>query len=667
MMAALRRSALAIFPAALRRPRALLKLGLLIFGLALAGRPAEAAAPGQTCAPPIQPVTLVNPTVVTNCTQAGLQAALSLGGHITFNCGPDPVTIPLNAPLTTSATADIVLDGQNKITLDGQGVTRILVKPFTPNSHIDKSLGNDLTLQNIRLINGRAPAATTSQDSNARGGAVWATSPGTRLHLIHTTFENNRTTSINDEDNQGGAVFAANLYETVIVGSEFVNNSAGNGGAVGLIASGLQVYNSRFAGNQAADASAGGIVRGHGGAIHLDGVFNSFNPTTSNTVEVCGCVFEANTAVRGGGALKVTISDGTNTRAVYARSAFINNRLLGAPPAEGHGGAIYHIEDDHADGGAEDNLEISQSTFAGNYAQRQGGGAWLLVKGRGRIVNTTFYNNQAATAGTNVIGQGGGLVISLGLIDLVNTTFAENFATFQGGALHAGGAGDPGRVVTLYNSLFFHNRLDKSHTNPVTTEWQGYHTNRPLGNGGHNLQFPRTKAPDFNNDINNLITDPPSAIIFSDPLLGPLADNGGPTLTMLPGAGSPALNAGGDVACPGLDQRGQTRPQGSACDIGAVEVVLQLYAWPSLVAVADGAFTLTVTGAGFTAGSQIVWRGQALATAFVDAASLRATVAANQIGAPGQAAVTVTGSSLPAATVTVVAALQRTYLPSISR
>ncbi len=147
-----------------------------------------------------------------------------------------------------------------------------------------------------------------------------------------------------------------------------------------------------------------------------------------------------------------------------------------------------------------------------------------------------------------MIGQGGGLVISLGLIDLVNTTFAENFATFQGGALHAGGAGDPGRVVTLYNSLFFHNRLDKSHTNPVTTEWQGYHTNRPLGNGGHNLQFPRTKAPDFNNDINNLITDPPSAIIFSDPLLGPLADNGGPTLTMLPGAGSPALNAGGDVA-----------------------------------------------------------------------------------------------------------------------
>ncbi|MBL8058123.1 MAG: IPT/TIG domain-containing protein, partial [Anaerolineales bacterium] len=116
-----------------------------------------------------------------------------------------------------------------------------------------------------------------------------------------------------------------------------------------------------------------------------------------------------------------------------------------------------------------------------------------------------------------------------------------------------------------------------------------------------------------------------------------------------------------------VDQRGIARPQGGACDIGAAEVVLQLAAWPSVVAVADGAFTLTVTGAGFTAGSQIVWRGQALTTTLVDPATLRATVGAGQIGAPGQAAVTVTGSSLPAAAVTVVTTLARSYLPAVSR
>ena len=60
-------------------------------------------------------------------------------------------------------------------------------------------------------------------------------------------------------------------------------------------------------------------------------------------------------------------------------------------------------------------------------------------------------------------------------------------------------------------------------------------------------------------------------------LLGALAANGGLTQTMLPGAGSPAINAipiGTATLCDGTfksDQRGVSRPQGSACDIGSVE------------------------------------------------------------------------------------------------
>ncbi|HTP02788.1 MAG TPA: choice-of-anchor Q domain-containing protein, partial [Anaerolineales bacterium] len=61
-------------------------------------------------------------------------------------------------------------------------------------------------------------------------------------------------------------------------------------------------------------------------------------------------------------------------------------------------------------------------------------------------------------------------------------------------------------------------------------------------------------------------------VLDADPLLGPLQDNGGFTQTMALGVGSAALDAGGvNVTCAATDQRGITRPQGAACDIGAYE------------------------------------------------------------------------------------------------
>ncbi len=60
---------------------------------------------------------------------------------------------------------------------------------------------------------------------------------------------------------------------------------------------------------------------------------------------------------------------------------------------------------------------------------------------------------------------------------------------------------------------------------------------------------------------------------FTDALLGPLADNGGPTLTHALGAGSPAIDAADAGACPATDQRGVARPQGAGCDVGAFELI----------------------------------------------------------------------------------------------
>jgi hypothetical protein len=60
-----------------------------------------------------------------------------------------------------------------------------------------------------------------------------------------------------------------------------------------------------------------------------------------------------------------------------------------------------------------------------------------------------------------------------------------------------------------------------------------------------------------------------------NPMLGPLADNGGPTMTQALPRSGPAVNAGGRKgasSCPGIDQRGLSRPWGPACDIGAFEL-----------------------------------------------------------------------------------------------
>jgi hypothetical protein len=59
--------------------------------------------------------------------------------------------------------------------------------------------------------------------------------------------------------------------------------------------------------------------------------------------------------------------------------------------------------------------------------------------------------------------------------------------------------------------------------------------------------------------------------VGKEPMLGPLADNGGQTDTLALLPGSPAIDRG--AACPPTDQRGVARPQGAACDTGAFELV----------------------------------------------------------------------------------------------
>lgn len=83
-----------------------------------------------------------------------------------------------------------------------------------------------------------------------------------------------------------------------------------------------------------------------------------------------------------------------------------------------------------------------------------------------------------------------------------------------------------------------------------------------------------TIATNLNNFIGDLSCNP---LLAGNPMLGPLADNGGPTQTHELIIGSPAIDRADDGACPGKDQRGHRRPvdgdfDGTArCDIGAFE------------------------------------------------------------------------------------------------
>jgi hypothetical protein len=104
---------------------------------------------------------------------------------------------------------------------------------------------------------------------------------------------------------------------------------------------------------------------------------------------------------------------------------------------------------------------------------------------------------------------------------------------------------------------------------------------------GHNLF---SDAPSFALD--------PTDLINTDPLLAPLADNGGPTPTMALLPGSPAIDAGVSVSGVTTDQRGVPRPQGSAPDIGAFEFRYLTTSFDSLAAptITYGTPAVTLSG-----------------------------------------------------------------------
>jgi hypothetical protein len=191
-------------------------------------------------------------------------------------------------------------------------------------------------------------------------------------------------------------------------------------------------------------------------------------------------------------------------------------------------------------------LTIERSTISGNSAGNVGGGIRML--GNADVINSTLSGNTATA------WHGGAIFHTDGTMHITNSTIADNSS--PGGT--AGGifvgtftAGSP--TLTLQNSIVARNSSYQCQPGPFGS---GTVTLTSLG---HNL---------FGDGS---CTIGPGDHIGGDPLLGPLAANGGPTLTQALLAGSPAIDAADSATSPATDQRGVVRPQGAGPDIGAYE------------------------------------------------------------------------------------------------
>jgi hypothetical protein len=434
--------------------------------------------------------------------------AVEGGGTVLFDCGASPHTITLSSAIEVDGT--LMLDGGGLITLSGGGVDRIL------------NLANysELTVQRIVLRDGATKES---------GGAIHHPWYGT-LTVIDTTFENNHA-SPDEGEIGGGAIFAGGLSQVVISGSEFLGNSASNGGAILNRGSTLTIVDTMFRDNEATSYDEGGGQYGNGGGLYIDGMaYEDVGPT--GDFHLCGSVFYNNRAKQHGSALFGYFYQGST--AYIDRCNFEHNSFAGSPAGSG---GLYH--------GAVP-LYLSNSTFSNNTALGGHGAALQMESSEGTAVfasNCTFYGNEAQ-------GNAGGIFASNSPLEATNCTFAANKADYAP-AIFKGESGS----VTLKNTIFSGNLTDN--------EYSATSCHETFTDGGGNIQWPATKN---NGNDDNPCT---AGILFADPKLGELGDHGGPTPTLPLGAGSPAIGYATD--CPETDQSGA--PRTAVCDSGAVEYV----------------------------------------------------------------------------------------------
>ena len=395
------------------------------------------------------------------------------------------------------------------------------------------------------------------------GGGIWA---GT-VTVMNSTFTGNAVGRL------GGGIGLNNSGPVTVSNSVFNNNSAASGGGgigddIGYGGT-LIVSDSTFNGNSSSDAGGaistaagaeltllnstvnGNSSNGGGGGIHIDGPATITNSTISG-----------NSAGGGGGINNLgpttitnsTVSDNSST--VYgggiqngnggASTLVLNNSTISGNSANYAGGGIQNFNG---------SVEVDNSTISGNSSNGGVGGGGIENNASATITNSTISGNSAPnTNGGGIHNEVGGTLV------VNNSTLSDNSAPSGG---------------TIYNNFSTTAQLGDTVLNAGASGGTIFNNGGTVTSLGYNLA---------SDDGGGVLTGPGDQI-NTDPLLGPLKDNGGPTATYAPLTGSPAIDKGKDIGATGQDQRGDVRPVrfdpsipeppgGDGSDIGAVELAV---------------------------------------------------------------------------------------------
>jgi len=262
----------------------------------------------------------------------------------------------------------------------------------------------------------------------------------------------------------------------------------------------------------------------------------------------------------GGTSQEIDLGGGilNNGEITLARMALVGNLADG-------GGGMFSIPGTHP--------IVRDSLITGNRAYSGGG---LRLDAGGTVINTTITANKlielppdwmtskpvgvVVPTVDEISGWGGGIDNrGGGDVVIVNSTIAGNYAIKGGGGLAAGQGYAPVSDQAALGRMTLRNTIVAGNTSKAGPK-NCHVKDQIIASLGNNLDT----------DGSCFLTakgDRPK----TDPLLGPLANNGGPTRTLALRPGSPAIDAGGAKDCPPRDARGVRRPQGRACDMGAYE------------------------------------------------------------------------------------------------
>jgi parallel beta-helix repeat protein/predicted outer membrane repeat protein len=312
------------------------------------------------------------------------------------------------------------------------------------------------------------------------------------------------------------ALYVQNVNTVSISGVTFQGNGTANvdGAAIYNYGGALTIQNSVFSGN---------VTTGKGGAIYnYDG-----------NVVIQSSTFSGNIASGLGGA----IYNYSGTISIDA-STFSGNQSASG------GGAIALYQDTSTPSSS---LTITNSTFSGNQttgANNDGGAIFLHHSAASKITNSTISGNSSS-------GSGGAIVLYYTTLAVSNSTITGNTATSSGGGIYLYGS-----TLNLFSTIVANN---------VNAGAPDIGVGETGTVNGTNSLVRSTTGFSFSTNVNN--------ITGQDPLLGPLANNGGTTLTHALLGGSPAIDKGINPLALAFDQRGSPFARSSGVtDIGAYEV-----------------------------------------------------------------------------------------------